>query len=314
MIAIYLHDSRNECFDRARALVAALGRAAVVVSAHPPRLGWAAEWKLLPDSEPVTLAAWLAANQPEAVVVDGPPEHARAVTESGSTLAVVATPGGGDFGERGSAYADAAMILAPWPQGALDWPAAWAERTVYLGAVGWRAAEEAARAEAFPRSSRRGAVRQCVALWPTHGGPGPRERRDISVETPGWRWTYAPEHDLLEPGPIWSALRHAEVVVCPPTLTNFAALARLGVPAGLVVPERPTRGTAVLAEAAERTAPVVVARGWRRPEEWRGLLEEARALDGTAWAGWNPDAGLAELDGLLAGDTLTGGGNVVVPA
>ena len=314
MIAIYVHDPRPESFDRARALAEGLGEPTILVSAHPPRLGWTTDWRLLPDSEPGTWAAWLQDNKPETVIVDGPPEHARAARELGSTLVVVATPGGGEFGERGSAYADAAVILAPWPAGAVDWPAAWTERTVHAGALGWRADEELRRTTAFRAGVRSNGLRHCVALWPTAAGPGPRERRDISVETPGWRWTYAPEHELWEPGPVWSALIRAEVAVCAPTLTNVAALARFGLPAVLALPERPSRATMFLAEAAARTGPVVLAQPWPRPEDWAGLLEEARSLDGSAWAAWDPAPGLVELSGLLSGGAAAGAGDVLVRA
>lgn len=301
MIALYVHDPRTESFDRARALVAALGDSVVLVSAHPPRIGWSSEWRLLPDSGVETWAAWLAEYSPETVIVDGPPTHARAVCDRGAALVVLATPGGGEFGERGSAYADAAAILAPWPQAASDWPAAWRDRTVHLGAVGWRADREAQQAEVYRPGIVRSAFRHCVALWPTSGGPGPRERRDIGVETPGWRWTYAPERDLREPGPVWSALLRAEVAICTPSSTTLAALARFAVPAVLAMPERPSAATAFLAEAAARTAPVVVAQPWPRPEEWAGLLEEARVLDPKSWAAWDPTPGLETLSRMLEG-------------
>ncbi|MFL6154884.1 MAG: hypothetical protein ACJ72D_02250 [Marmoricola sp.] len=313
MIAIYVHDPRQESFDRARMLAASLEEHTILVSAHPPRLGWTTEWRLLPDSDVTTWAAWLQVNKPATVIVDGPPEHARAVREIGSTLVVVATPGGGEAGERGSAYADAAAILAPWPPAAVDWPAAWRERTVHVGALGWRADEELRRTEAFRAGVRQSNFPHCVALWPTSAGPDARERRDIGVETPGWRWTYAPQRDLHEPGPIWSALIRAEVAVCAPTLTNLVALARFRVPAVLAVPERPSPAMAFLAEAAARTAPVVVAKPWPRPEAWPGLLAEARALDGSAWSAWDPARGLAELSGLLTGGASAGAGDVLVP-
>ena len=57
---------------------------------------------------------------------------------------------------------------------------------------------------------------------------------------------------------------------------------------------------APLADLAARTAPVVVARPWPRPEDWAGLLEEAGALDGERWAGWDPEPGFAQLGDLVA--------------
>jgi len=296
MIVVYVHEPRAENFDRARAVAAQLGESAILVSAHPPRLGWSADWRLLPDSEVGTWAAWLVENTPETVIVDGPVSHARAVKDVGARLVMVASPGDG---ERGTAYAEAAAILAPWPEDAIEWPAAWRERTIHLGAVGWRAAQEDLRSQTFRPLEVRTSFRHCVAVWPTGGGPDPRERRAISIETPGWRWIYAPERALHEPGPIWSALMRADVTVCAPSLMTFAALARFGVPAVLAVPDRPSPAAAFLAEAAGRTAPVVVSRPWPQPEDWSGLLDEARGLEGKQWASWDPELGLAEL-GTLA--------------
>jgi chitodextrinase len=314
MIAIYLHDPRPESFDRARALVAALGDSARLVSAHPPPIGWTTDWSMLADSSTGTWSEWLQAHTPSTVVVDGPPEHARVVCDLGASLVMVATPGGGDHGERGSAYADAAAILAPWPQAASgDWPATWRERTIHVGAIGWRAGQVAHQAVAMQPSASGKALWQAVAIWATHAGPAPRERRSIAVETPGWRWTYTPERDLLEPGPVWSSLMRADVAVCAPNAATIAALAAFQVPAVLVLPARPTPAQAFLAQAASRTAPVVVVQPEPRPEEWHTLLNMARSLDGGLWKEWSPEPGLAELAGHLlgAGGTNAGGADLV---
>jgi hypothetical protein len=316
MIAIYLHDPRPESFDRARALADALGNDVRVVSAHPPPLGWSLDWTLLPDSEPATWAGWLRAHSPGTVIVDGPVEHARAVREAGAVLVVVAVPGGGLHGERGSAYDDATLILAPWPPGASEgWPDAWRRRTLHLGALGWRSGQVTRHAERLPLAGRvPRALHSCVALWPTHAGPGPRERRAIAVETPGWRWTYAPERDVLEPGPVWSNLLRAEVVVCTPSAPTLAALAAVQVPAVLVLPERPDAAQAFLARAASGTAPVVVAQPCPQPAQWRSLLDTARRLDGGSWKEWAAEPGLSELAGALIGGTATGSPGALVPA
>jgi hypothetical protein len=43
---------------------------------------------------------------------------------------------------------------------------------------------------------------------------------------------------------------------------------------------------------------VLVRDGWPATDDWRGLLDEARALDGTGWRTWSPEPGLAELAAL----------------
>lgn len=315
MIAIYVHDPRPEYFDRARALAAALGSDARMVSAHPPPLGWSSEWSLLPDSTLPTWVAWLRRAAPEVVIVDGPVEHTRAVREVGAKPVVIAWPGGGAHGDHGIAYADAALVLAPWPPAAsVGWPDAWRRRTLHLGALGWRSTQVARQAEHLQAASRTPReLWHCVALWPRHAGPGPRERRSIAVGTPGWHWTYAPERGLLEPGPVWSDLMSAEVAVCTPSTSTIAALAAFQVPAVLVLPERPTAAQSFLAEAAATTAPVVLARPFPRPDEWRTLLSSARHLDGGLWKEWAPEPGLAELTGALLGGTGSDEATIAAP-
>lgn len=303
MIALYLHDVRREQVDRARALLAAFPAGSTVVSPHPRPFGWSPPWVRLDETRPDGLTAWLQNSAFTAVVIDGPPAYAAAAASCGVRTAVLAEPGGGTDGERGSAYAAADAILAPWAPLGLDttWPAAWRERTIHLGAIGHQAA---AAPPAGVGGSRAGGGRwHCVVLSPTGAGPGPRDRWAMAVETPAWRWTYAQEREVLEDGPLWTSLARCEVAVCAPTTATVAALAAYRVPALLVLPDRPSRAQEFLAETASRTAPVVVVRSWPRAEEWRFLLDRVRMLDGKEWEAWTPGDGLREAVTFLTEGT-----------
>ncbi|MCW2756198.1 MAG: hypothetical protein JWQ32_3609 [Marmoricola sp.] len=292
MIAIFLPHQRRENIDRARAIVANLD--ASLISPHPRPVGWTAAWVHLPGATPNSVAAWLVQHTCSTVIMDGPPAYARAAAEVGVRVAVIAEPGGVSGGERGSAYAYADAILAPWaPQGLdLGWPARWRDRILHLGAIGWQAAVHTTA----PSTARRSGGRwHCLALSPRAAGPGPRERLAIVVETPAWRWTFAQEQELLEEGPVWTALATSEVAVCHPTSPTIAALAATRTPALMVLPERASHAQEWLAETAALTAPVHVVRGWPRAGEWPTILERVRGLDGQRWGSWSQAAGLARL-------------------
>jgi hypothetical protein len=297
MIALYVSVLRPSVLDRARALLDVLGPSARIVSPHGCPGFARSRWVRLPDDDPSTWQRWVRTHRPRLVVVDGSGAHCRAVTGLGPVVCVMAQVDGEIDPDLGAAYSEADLILAPWAPGDTDetWPARWQEHTLHLGAVGWQALTAARRRA---RQSRGSAwSRHCVVLSGTGAGPDPRDRRAMMTGTPGWSWTYVPEHATLEEGPAWDALGRCSVVACVPTPTNLATVAALRKPAVLVVGSR-SHGQAFLAEKARRSAPVVVRNGWPATDEWRGLLDEARALDGDAWRVWSPEPGLAELAAL----------------
>jgi hypothetical protein len=299
MIALYLPLLRPAVLDRARALLAALGPTAVVVSPHAAPAVTPARWVRLADPDPAIWRRWVSAHRPDLVVVDGSGPHTRAAAGLGSTVAVVVRMDGAVDGDLGAAYSEADIVLAPWPAGSVvgRWPARWQERTLHLGALGWQAASSARRRPSTaPAPSRRW---DCVVLSATGAGPGPRERRAMMAATSGWHWTCAPDHALLDDGPVWDALWRSAVVVCAPTPANIAAVAAARKPTVLVLGTR-SPGQEFLADAARGSAPVLVRDSWPSAEEWRPLLDRARQLDGDEWRSWSPEPGLRTLADLAA--------------
>lgn len=292
MIAYYLHSRRPDRVDRARAVLEALGEDAVAVSPDSTPFHWARRWDRLADASTGSLAAWVALHRPAAVVLDGPAQLVRAVSAPGRSTALVVAPG--TLPERLTGPDD--LLLAPWASGTRvsRWPDT---RTVHLGAVG--AVSRRAVARRPSRLPARGAW-HCVSIAATASGPGPRERREILAETGGWQWWFAGERDVLDEGPVWDLLLRSDVLVCEATPANLAAAAATEVPAVLVLPRRPSAEQTFLADAAARTAPVVVATGPVPAAGWRSLLDRARCLDPGRWAAWSAEPGLRELAGLLS--------------
>ena len=300
MIALFVPAPRPSALDRARALVEVLGPSTKVVSPSPPPPVPPAEWVQLPDPDPATWRRWVEARRPSLVVVDGSGAHTRAVTGLGATVAVVVQLDGDVDGDLGAAYSEADLILAPWPSGRVveGWPARWEERTLHLGAIGWRA-----RSAARWRPGDLEELthwRQCLVLSATGAGPRPRERRAMITGSADWSWSYAPDHAVLEDGPVWDTLWRCTVVVCAPTPSNVAAVAAARKPAVLVTGSW-SYSQRFVADAAGRTAPVLVRDIWPDPGDWRPLLEQARLLDGDAWEAWSPETSLRTLAGIARG-------------
>lgn len=288
MLAFYLHTPRPAAVDRARAVLAPLGPDVVVVSPGARPLGWSTPWVELGGTDLTQWDAWLTEHDPRAVVVDGSVEHVLLARGPGRKVAVVASPGAwtGTADHRALEAAD--VILAPWARTATTFPSSWRDRTVHLGATGWAATV----ATEGRRRTTRSTTWSCVVLSPGHGGPGPRERRDLLLDVPGWQWWFASEREVLEPGPVWDRLLGAEVAVCAPTPANLAAVVATGTPTLLVVGERATPDELFLADVAERTGPVVVTSPPRSGDQWRALLVEVRGRRTRPWAGWAPGPGL----------------------
>lgn len=290
MIAYYLQSPRADALDRARALIDGIGAPVTLVSSRPAPFSWRGGWDNLGDVSSGALAAWLVAHEVDAVVVDGAAEYVEVVRAAGIRTIEVARPG---------AHPDASLadlVLAPWADDAAESDP---DRVVQLGAPGAASARALAARPPRPPSSGRGPSR-CVSITPTASGPGPRERREILSATPTWHWWFAGERDLLDDGPVWDRLLRADVLVCAPTGPNLAAAAATQVPTILVLPARPSDEETFLAEAARRTAPVIVT-GEPGALQWRSLLAYAHGLDGRGWAGWSPRPGLLRLAALLDG-------------
>jgi hypothetical protein len=303
LIAYYLQNPRPATLDRARAVMAALGPDTVLVSASAAPLGWRTPWVTTSGTDPVSSwKAWLADGEPTFVVVDGSAGHARAAACPGRTVAVVATPGGSVENGAGE------VVLAPWAPVDRNRCSPPSAARIHLGAIGRAAAEAAAVLREVPRQT--GRQWQCVVLSPPGGGLGPRERRDLLLDAPAWRWWFAAEHEVLEPHePIWSSLARADVAVCAPTPANLAAVASAGTPTLLVLPDRPTSDQLFLADRAEQTGSAVVTTTPRSTAQWRTLLAHAQER-GNGWGPWDPRPGLEELR-LLVDDSASTSSNDV---
>lgn len=284
MIVYHLNASSPDDLFRARALLGDLDPASVtVVCNRPSPRPFPGRWQVVADDDLAVTRAITAA-APSVLVVDAPASRSLPLVAAvGVPTAVVARPGGGQDGDEGSLYSSADLILAPWGPGLDSWPAAWRERTRYVGllAAALDQRQLGRRASAPDDSS---APWRCVALTHRSSGPTPRERREIFAATAGWAWFYALEDELATTAPVWHHLARADVVVCLPHVSSLAAVAAARLPAVVVRPGRPSASERALVSMVEDSGAAVVADGWSRVDAWPGLLNRARELGGRQWS------------------------------
>lgn len=282
MIVYFLDASTPDDLSRARTLLCRLDPTSVtVVSNRPAPHPFHGRWLVVADDD-LAVARAVTSAAPAVLVVDAPARRALPLVAAvGVPTAVVARPGGGQDGDEGSLYSAADLILAPWGPGLDCWPAAWRERTQYVGLLAAALDQQLGRSSAPDDSAK---VWRCVALTHRSSGPTPRERREIFAATGGWAWFYALEDELATTAPVWHHLARADVVVCLPHVASLAAVAAARLPAVVVRPGRPNASEQALLAMVEDSGAAVVAESWSRVDAWPGLLGRARDLGGRRWS------------------------------
>jgi hypothetical protein len=237
------------------------------------------------------IAAWIAAEQPDAMVVDVSVEVALLARLAGVPVIWMAQRGHREDQPHRLAFAAASMIIAPWPAGTEDSPAE---------------GESVAR-----QLTHVGAVSRFDALTPV---PVPEERRVLVLlglgghaitaadmaaaarATPDWHWDVTgvtgvaggdePQNMTRQPpdADVWALLGRASVVVASASGNAIAEVAAARRPLILLPQKRPfdeqrhqasVLAGAGLAEACE---------SWPEPASWPGLLKRAVGRDPAGWS------------------------------
>lgn len=313
-VGYYVHHVGRGHLHRATSIAAELARAGVEVtglSTLPRPTSWPGPWvDLVPDDDGVdaerdavtaggrlhwvprnhaglrdrmaAVSAWIAATSPRALVVDVSVEACLLARLHGVPVVSAVLPGVRDDGPHllGADVADA--LLAFWPEEAtalgMVAPAALAGRVTAVGGL-------ARYAVAQPGPRRPGPLR--VTYLAGSGGHelDPALLDAARAQTPDWEWTVlggtAPWVD--DPH---ATIAEADVVVTHAGQNALAEVAALRRPAVVIPQDRPhaeQRTTAGVLDAGPWPA---IARSSFPATGWAELLEQARALDGSAWAGW----------------------------
>lgn len=317
MIGYYVHHQGRGHVTRMRCIASELSVPLTVLSSLPPGREEPLSWVWLPrDDDAATpedvtahgrfhwvprrdqglarraarVAAWIAENRPDAMVVDVSVEAVVLSRLCGAPVVVVAMPGRRDDAAHTLAYDLADAIIAPWPDGhETGWPDSWTAKTMFAGAIsrfdGWPRPERPVRG---PERTRRG-----LLLWGTGGdGMGERVLASLQDGAPEWDWTLAGlGARRLGAAETWRALGEADVVVTHAGQGSLSEVAAARRPAVVIADDRPFDEQRCTARRLARADLAVAVEGCPAPHEWPGLLASALSRDPRRWATWNPGNG-----------------------
>ncbi len=233
-------------------------------------------------SRAATLSAWVATASPALVVVDVSVEVATLVRLHGVPVLSVVLPGDRTDPAHLLGLRLSTAVLACWPEGLPDMlPGLPTDVRALVRPVG-----AVSRVPVLPRPPRRPGPPRVALLQGRGGGAlthlsGPALHR----LAPDWEWTE------LGGGGGWvedptAVLRDADVVVAGAGQNSLAEVAACRVPAVVVPAARPHEEQATTAAVLAREGFPAVVVDHLPDDDWTGLLERARGLDGTGWARW----------------------------
>ncbi|MDN4160396.1 glycosyltransferase [Nocardioides abyssi] len=226
------------------------------------------------------VSAWIAEAAPAALVVDVSVEVCLLARLHGVPVVSAVLPGVRDDGPHllGADVPDA--LLAFWPPEAAGMvaPPSLAERVTAVGGL-------ARYAVAEPGPRRPGPLR--VTYLAGSGGHelDPALLDAARAQTPAWEWT------VLGGTAAWvddphATIAEADVVVSHAGQNALAEVAALRRPCVVVPQDRPHEEQRTTARVLGAGPWPVVALDAFPADGWAALLDEVRALDGAAWAGW----------------------------
>ncbi len=241
------------------------------------------------------LAAWIARENPAAVVVDVSVEVALLVRLMGVKVIWVAQRGIRDDQAHRLAYGAAEMIIAPWTAAtqAADQPGAPPpERVVHVGAL----SRFDARLRTPPPAERR------VGLLLGFGGHSVRAEDVVAAAaaTPDWTWEVTGINDVPDLAnvishppecDVWALLGRAAVVVASASGNVVSEVAAAGRPLICLAQERPFAEQHQQAAALSTAGLALAPDGWPAAERWPALLASAREHGGWGWSALHDGAG-----------------------
>ncbi len=326
MIGYYVHHHGAGHITRAGQVASHLRSKVVGFSSLPRPDAWPGEWVVLPsdvtdDSVDPTAGgalhwaplrhdgfaqrmAMLSGRMSglDLFVVDVSVEVTVLARLHGVPTVVLAMRGDRRDGPHMLAYDSATALLAPWAREFPEpwWPQRWTDKTLFVGAI--------SRFDSRPPVAAivTDAPRRVLVLLGSGGHDMPPGTLDEAArQTPGCQWTL---RSAENPSPdLWADLLRSDVVVSHGGNNAVAEVAAARRPAVVVAQRRPFREQHHTAAALEDARVCVGLQDWPRPQDWRGILDEALERGASGWASWNPLDGAEQaarhLDRLASGES-----------
>jgi hypothetical protein len=230
------------------------------------------------------MAAWVDATDPDLVVVDVSVEVAAFMRLLSVPTAVVRQHGRRDDDAHLRCYADASVLLAPYP----DWleerriPQWMRDKTIYAGGFS-RFDDHIDQVDPMQARAQLDVSQDArlVVVLDGTGGTSPWPVGQASAATPGWTWRTL-GHGVT--GSAWvddpfTWLRAADVVVTHAGHNAVMEVAAARRPAIVIPQDRPYDEQGHKADLLEAAGIAEVAHRWPAPHRWPALLESAASRD-----------------------------------
>ena len=322
MIGWYVHHVGAGHLHRARAVASALDEPVTILSSLPRPADWSGGWVSLArddasasprdpsahgrlhwvpvadaglSSRMASISSWLDAARPSVLVSDVSVEVALLARLHGVPVVCVAMPGDRTDPPHALAYGIADAVVGCWPAAAssaiVGLPA-----DCRVQAVGGLSRHPVAA----PAARRPGPPRVAVLMGAGGHDVTAADLAAARSETPEWEWTaLGGGLGSWVPDPT-SVLRDADVVVTHAGQNAVAEVAAARRPAIVIPGERPhdeQRSTGRV--LASGPWPALVRAAWPS-SGWSSLLDDARALDGSAWETWCDGHAASRFASVLA--------------
>jgi hypothetical protein len=228
------------------------------------------------------LADWVAAAQPDLMVVDVSVEVAMLVRLLGVPVVVMAMPGDRTDAPHDLVYRTAAHIVAPWAKDLYEppWLRQHTAKTSYVGGISrfdGRARHAAPRAGGL----------HIVILGAKGGSTVDMSAVDECVSAyPQWKWTALGVHDAAWVDDPWPTLCSADVIVSAAGQNSVADIAAAGRPAIVIAQDRPFAEQQATASTLRGAGLAAVHDGWPELSDWPALIDRAQRCDPDAWLRW----------------------------
>jgi hypothetical protein len=326
MIGYYIHHHGAGHLRRAVAIADALHTQVTGLSSLPRPAGWRRGWLQLDRDDahsaaaidataggslhwaPVhddglrsrmsAISAWIGSAHPAAMVVDVSVEVALLARLHGVPVITIALPGERGDLPHGTGYDISDLLIGAWPTGAGALKGGLTggltecarSKLVTVGAI-----------SAFPVQQARTAPlsadhrRRRVVFLSGRGGHSISRHELLRArhDTPAWEWQILGTDAGSWVADPWPHLLAADVVITAAGESAIADIAASRRPAIVVPQHRPFDEQKATASALESLGMPVMIREQFPTEGWTALLDEAAALPGASWSGWNDGLGAA---------------------
>lgn len=309
MIGIYAHHVGSGHLHRCRTIQAALDQPSVIFSSAPGAdvqlpldtgegaasesangtLHWAPTGVPGLRNRLAMISDWIAETSPQAFFVDVSVEVALFVRLMGIPVATLAMPGVRDDHVHQLGYAQAAAIIAAWP----DWVAvpahlrAHADRLHQVGGI--------TRLVPQPDAHR---AERIVVLQGTGGDDWQRERwQATAAQNHEFTWEFlGGDNRVADPMP---HLQAARLVISAGGQNSVADIAAAGTPAIILPQDRPFQEQCATAEVLHAAGLAVVPDGTPELGQWPGLIDRALHRQ-PQWPRWQTTGAANRAAGILA--------------